>query len=100
MTLLSDNASCLKRIAHARFLSDTRHCPMVTSVCRRTVPDSGLGPLRAVICERACNQCLEVQWCSCHVSGHVTSVLKCSGVVVMWAGMLTSGLKCSGVAVT
>ena len=34
---------CLKRIAHARFLSDTTRCPMVTSksVCPTTVSDGG-----------------------------------------------------------
>ena len=28
----SDSVLCLMRIAHARFLSDTTHCPMMTSV--------------------------------------------------------------------
>ena len=34
---------CLMRTAHAGFLSDNRHCPMVTSepFCRTTVFDSG-----------------------------------------------------------
>ena len=40
-------AWCLMRIAHAGFLSDTTHCPMVTSksVGRMTVPESESGPL-------------------------------------------------------
>ena len=41
-------AQCLHmRIAHARFPSDTPHCPMVTSksVCRMAVHDSGSGPI-------------------------------------------------------
>ena len=38
---LAVTALCQIRIAHARVLSDTTHCPMVTSkyVCRRTVSD-------------------------------------------------------------
>ena len=37
----SNNFLCLMRIARARFLSDTAHCPMVTSksVRRTTVSD-------------------------------------------------------------
>ena len=39
----SDGVLCLMKLVRATFLSDTAHCPMVTSksVCRMTVPDSG-----------------------------------------------------------
>ena len=43
LTPPSDSALCLMRTAYARFLSDTTHCPMVTSVCRTTVPDKWIG---------------------------------------------------------
>ena len=45
LTSTSDSVLCLMRIAHARFLSDTTHCPIVTSksVCRTTVSDGGSG---------------------------------------------------------
>ena len=51
---------CLLRIAHARFLSDTKHCPMVTleTFCRTTVPECesrGLGQERNS--ERAVSAC-------------------------------------------
>ena len=38
---------CLMRTSPARFLSDTTRCPMVTlrSVCHKTVPYSGSGPI-------------------------------------------------------
>ena len=44
VTSPTDSVLSLTRTAHARFLSDTTHCPMVTSkpVCRTTVPDNGL----------------------------------------------------------
>ena len=47
-TLASDSVSCLIRIQHVKVLSDTTHCSMVRSksVCRKTVPDSGLEPLK------------------------------------------------------
>ena len=43
-----DSVLFLMRTAHARFLSDTRRCPMVTSesVCRTIAPESGPGPFR------------------------------------------------------
>ena len=46
LTSPSDSVLRLMRIAHARFLSDTTQCPMVTSksVCRTTVSDRGSGP--------------------------------------------------------
>ena len=49
LTSPSDSVSCLMRTAHARFLSDTTHCLIVTSrsVCRETVPDIGSGPVEA-----------------------------------------------------
>ena len=42
LTSPSDCLLCLNRIAHTKFLSDTRHCPMMTpeSVCPTTVPDT------------------------------------------------------------
>ena len=42
---MSDSGLCLVRTEHARFLSDTTHCPIMTSksVCRTAVPDSGSG---------------------------------------------------------
>ena len=42
-----DSVLCPMRTAHSGSLSDTRLCPMVTSmsVCRKTVPRSGSGPL-------------------------------------------------------
>ena len=46
-TLLSpsDSILCMMRMAHAAFLSDTTHCPMVTSrsICRTTMPDNDTG---------------------------------------------------------
>ena len=44
-TLTSLSTVCLMRRAHARMLSNTAHCPVVTSkpVCCMTVPDSGSG---------------------------------------------------------
>ena len=46
MTSPSDSVWCPMRIARAGILSDTRHCPMMTSksVSRPTVPDNGMGP--------------------------------------------------------
>ena len=46
LTSLLDSVLCLMRAAHARFLSDTARCRMVTSksVCCVTVPDAGQGP--------------------------------------------------------
>ena len=45
MMALVVSVLCLMRAVHARFLSDTTHCSMVTSnsVCRTTVPESGWG---------------------------------------------------------
>ena len=37
---VSDSVSCLMRTAHARFLSQTTYCPMVTSVCLSYVSDN------------------------------------------------------------
>ena len=47
LTSPSDGVLCSLRIAHARFLSDTTHCPKMIpkSACRRTVSNSGSGPL-------------------------------------------------------
>ena len=41
LTSPSDIVLCLMRVAHVRFLSDTRHCPMITSksFCRTTASD-------------------------------------------------------------
>ena len=46
LTSSSDSVLCLMRIARARFLSNTRHCPMVTSkfVCPTTMPGWRSGP--------------------------------------------------------
>ena len=46
LTLSSDSVLRLMRIAHARFMSDTTHCRMVTSkfVFLATAPDDGSGP--------------------------------------------------------
>ena len=49
LTSSSDSVLCLMRMPDAGLLSDTSHCPMVTSesVCRTTVSDSGSGLWRS-----------------------------------------------------
>ena len=47
----SDSVLCLMRTAHARFLSDTTHCPMMTSkpVCRTTMPSQRIRALELAV---------------------------------------------------